>query len=236
MCGRFTLHTNPADLLAAFGGFTFPDNLEPRYNIAPSLNILHVTNEGEKTVSLAKWGLVPFWAKDAKIGNRMINARAESLATKPSFRDAYQHRRCLIIADGFFEWKKEADGKSKIPMYITMKSGNPFAFAGLWETWKQPDGDLLRTCTIITTEPNDLMASIHHRMPVILPDNTYDLWLDPGTIEPEVLNGLLKPYPAEEMTAHPVNLTVNSPRHDEKDCIEPVVLPPQTPPTQLSFL
>jgi len=236
MCGRFTLHTKPADLQIAFRGFTFPDEIEPQYNIAPSLNILHVTNDGERTVSRARWGLVPFWATDAKIGNRMINARAETLATKPAFRDAYQHKRCLIIADGFFEWKKQADGKTKIPMYITLKSRQPFAFAGLWDTWKQPDGERLKTCTIITTEPNDLLTSIHNRMPVILQENAYDLWLDPDTTEPEVLNGLLVPYPAEEMIAYPVADTVNSPRNDVKDCIEPVDAPTPAQPAQLSLL
>jgi putative SOS response-associated peptidase YedK len=236
MCGRFTLHSSPADLQLAFRGFAFPDEIEPHYNIAPSLDVRHISNEGEKTVSKARWGLVPFWAKDPKIGNRMINARAETLASKPAFRDAYQHKRCLIIADGFFEWKKEAAGKTKVPMYITLKSGRPFAFAGLWDTWKQPDDHRLKTCTIITTEPNDLMARIHNRMPVILPENAYDLWLDPDTTESEILNGLLVPYRADEMTVHPVANTVNSPRNDLSECIAPVAMPTPEPPAQLSLL
>lgn len=236
MCGRFTLHTPVADLQLAFKGFVFPDEVEAHYNIAPSLSILHVTNDGERTVSAAKWGLVPFWAKDPKIGNRMINARAETLATKPAFRDAFRHKRCLIIADGFYEWKKSEDGKTKTPMYITLTEGRPFAFAGLWDTWKQEDGDRLTTCTMITTEPNDLMADIHNRMPVILPPNAYDLWLDPGTNEPEILNGLLTAYPSEEMVAHPVSSTVNSPRNDVAECIEPVQMTESTDPEQLSLL
>ena len=163
-------------------------------------------------------------------------ARAETLASKPAFRDAYQHKRCLIVADGFYESQKSPDGKSKTPMYITVDSGAPFAFAGLWDTWKQPDGERLRTCTFITTEPNDLMAPIHNRMPVILPPNAYDLWLDPDTTEPEVLNGLLVPYPSEHMSAHPVSETVNSPKNDTSECIIPV--PPETyaKPEQLSLL
>lgn len=221
MCGRFTLHTPVSELQLAFKGFAFPDEVEPRYNIAPSLQILHVANDGERAVAEAKWGLVPFWAKDPKIGNRMINARAETLASKPAFRDAYRHKRCLILADGFYEWKKSPDGKTKTPIYVTLDSGAPFAFAGLWDTWKQPDGERMRTCTIITTEPNALMADIHDRMPVILPESAYDLWLDPDTTEPEVLNGLLVPYPTESMTAHPVSSTVNSPRNEGADCIAP---------------
>jgi putative SOS response-associated peptidase YedK len=237
MCGRFTLHTPVSELQMAFKGFAFPPDVDAHYNIAPSLSILTIENDGERKVAAAKWGLVPFWAKDPKIGNRMINARADTLATKPAFRDAYQNKRCLIIADGFFEWKKSPDGKTKTPMYITLNEGRPFAFAGLWDTWKQEDGERLKTCTIITTEPNALMADIHNRMPVILPPDSYDLWLDPDTTEPEILNGLLHPYPAEDMTLHPVSDTVNSPRNDETACIEPVTLePPQPEAEQLSLL
>ena len=235
MCGRFTLHTNQTDLQLAFKGFVFPEEINPRYNIAPSLDILHITNDGEKRASKAKWGLIPFWAKDPKIGSRMINARAETLATKPAFRDAYQHKRCLILADGFFEWKKEADGKTKTAVYISLKSGRPFAFAGLWDSWKQSDGESLRPCTIITTEPNRLMATIHNRMPVILSEDNYDLWIDPDTFEPEILNGLLRPYPDQEMLAHPVADTVNSPRNDFRDCITPVATD-VPPPNQLPLL
>jgi putative SOS response-associated peptidase YedK len=235
MCGRFTLHSSPEDLQLALQGFAFPDEIEPHYNIAPSLNVLYIPNDGARTADHARWGLVPFWAKAPKIGNRMVNARAETLGTKPAFRDAYRHKRCLIIADGFFEWKKE-DTKTKTPTYITMKSGEPFAFAGLWDTWKQPDGEQLRSCTVITTTPNPLMASIHDRMPVILPERAYDLWLDPDTTETELLNGLLVPYPQDEMTAHPVADTVNSPRNDIPECIIPVTRQPSQTPTQLSLL
>ena len=237
MCGRFTLHTPVSDLQLAFKGFVFPDVVEPHYNIPPSLQILHISNDGERQVTAAKWGLVPFWAKDPKIGNRMINARSETLASKPAFRDAFRNKRCLILADGFYEWKKSADGKTKTPIYITLNGGKPFAFAGLWDTWKQPDGERLKTCTIITTEPNALMSEIHNRMPVILPPSAYDLWLDPETTEPEILNGLLSPYPAEEMTAHPVADTVNSPRNDVPECIQPVTsMSEPNEPRQLSLL
>ena len=238
MCERFTLHTNASELQLAFKGFNFPDDEnEPRYNIAPSLNILTVSNEGGKRVTPAKWGLIPFWAKEPKIGNRLINARAETLAAKPAFRDAYRHKRCLILADGFFEWKKEPDGAIKTPMYVTLESGKPFAFAGLWDTWEQADGERLRTCTIITTAPNELMAEIHSRMPVILPEEAYGPWLDPGTDEPELLNGLLTAYPADKMQAHPVSHTVNSPRNDTPGCIDPTDLEvPEGPPQQLSLL
>ena len=236
MCGRFTLHTPMTDIQLAFKGFTFPAEWEAQYNIAPTLRILHVANDGDRTAATAKWGLVPFWAKDPKIGSRMINARAETLASKPAFRDAYQHKRCIIIADGFYEWKKSPEGKTKTPMYITVNSGAPFAFAGLWDTWKQPDGNRLKTCTIITTEPNALMADIHNRMPVILPPTAYDLWLDADTTEPEVLNGLLVPFPAEAMSAHPVSNTVNSVRNEGRTCIDPVSAEDQARPKQLSLL
>lgn len=236
MCGRFTLHTPISDLQLAFKGFAFPDEVEPHYNIAPSLSILTISNDGEREVSAARWGLVPFWAKDPKIGNRMINARSETLASKPAFREAYQHKRCLILADGFFEWKKSADGKTKTPMYITLADRRPFAFAGLWDTWKQEDGERLKTCTIITTEPNALMADIHNRMPVILPPTAYELWLDPDTTEPDVLNGLLAPYPADDMVAHPVSNKVNTPKNDTPDCIEPVDVEANRDPEQLSLL
>ena len=236
MCGRFSLHMQIADLQLAFKGFVFPDEVEAHYNIAPSQQILHVANDGERTVGSAKWGLVPFWAKDPKIGNRMINARGETLTSKPAFRDAYRNKRCLIIADGFYEWKQSGDGKTKTPMYITLTGGRPFAFAGLYDTWKQEDGEHLKTCTIITTEPNELIADIHNRMPVILPEQAYDLWLDHDTTEAEILNGLLVPYPADEMTAHPVANTVNSPRNDVANCIEPVTITPSTDPEQLSLL
>jgi putative SOS response-associated peptidase YedK len=168
MCGRFTLAIDPADLSEAFPGFSFPKEMTPRYNIAPSQPVAVVANNSRSQVEFFQWGLVPSWAQDPSIGNRMINARAESLAEKPSFRTAYKRRRCLILADGFYEWQSVPGGKTKTPMLIRMKSGEPFAFAGLWEVWHPDQDDALLTCTIITTTPNVLMEKIHNRMPVIL--------------------------------------------------------------------
>ena len=168
MCGRFTLTIDPAHLQAAFPWAVIPNDLAPRYNIAPSQPVAVIPNTGDNTLSMYKWGLIPSWSKDPSIGERMINARSETLAEKPSFRNAYRRRRCLILADGFFEWKQSPGMKSKQPIYIRLIDARPFAFAGLWEIWSAPDGSELRTCTIITTQPNSLLESIHNRMPVIL--------------------------------------------------------------------
>lgn len=219
MCGRFTLHTSRADLQLAFKGFVFPDDVEPRYNIAPTLNILFVANDGTREVRQAKWGLVPAWAKDVRIGNRMINARAETLAQKPAFKDAYRKRRCLVLADGFYEWRKEEDG-TKTPIYVQMEDARPFAFGGLWDVWRG-EASPITSCTIVTTKPNRLLAPIHDRMPEILPSESYDLWLDPDTEEPEILNGLLVPYPEDDMSARPVSKYVNSTKNEGPGCIDP---------------
>jgi putative SOS response-associated peptidase YedK len=222
MCGRFTLATPADDLQQAFPGFAFPDEMPLRYNIAPSLEVALVPNNGENRVQHFRWGLVPPWAKDPKIGNRMINARSETLAEKPSFRTAFRKRRCLILADGFYEWRKHPGVSAKTPVYIRLQSGKSFAFAGLWESWKQPDDPPLLSCTIITTEPNALVEKIHSRMPVILPPGAYDQWLDPAEQQPDRLADLLKPYPDSEMTAYPVSTLVNNPRADTLACIKPV--------------
>lgn len=222
MCGRFTLTIDPADLQDAFPGLTFPESMVPRYNVAPSQSVAVVANNGKNQVELFKWGLVPSWAQDPSIGNRMINARAESLAEKPSFRAAYKRRRCLILADGFFEWQPVPGGKSKTPMFIRLKSGEPFAFAGLWEAWHPDQEDTLLSCTVITTTPNTLMERIHNRMPVILKPEAYPLWLDPAEQPPDKLDKLLKPYPASQMTAFPVSRLVNDPKNDSPECIVPV--------------
>jgi putative SOS response-associated peptidase YedK len=221
MCGRFTLKTNQQLLTEAFADFTPPRELLPRYNIAPSQPVAVVANNGHKTVDFFVWGLIPSWAKDPKIGNRLINARSETLAEKPSFRSAYRRRRCLILADGFYEWQKNSD-KSKTPIYIQLKTGLPFAFAGLWEQWFSPHGDQVLSCTIITTGPNELMAPIHNRMPVILPPEAYDHWLAPEEQRPQELQPLLKPFPAGLMTTYPVSTFVNNPRNDSEQCIAPL--------------
>lgn len=220
MCGRYTLAANLATLTAMFPEWIIPDNPPPRYNIAPSQPVAVVANTGERRMAYFRWGLIPSWAKDPSIGNRMINARAESLVEKPSFRTAYRRRRCLILADGFYEWYQEPGGRGKVPMYIRLRSGLPFAFAGLWDTWRSEQGAPLFSCTILTTDPNDLIERIHHRMPVILKPEAYEQWLDPNEQAPETLNGLLKPYPAEEMTAYPVSPLVNNPKTDTPACIE----------------
>ena len=222
MCGRFTLAAAPETLTETFPGFKMPDELPPRYNIAPSQKVLVVPNTGENKIDFFQWGLIPSWAKDPTIGNRMINARAETLAEKPSFRSAYRRRRCLVLADGFYEWRREPGKQSKIPMYIRLRSGAPFAFAGLWEVWlPSKDAPSVRSCTIITCPPNSFLENIHNRMPVILESEAYDLWLDMHNQSPDQLNVLLKPYPAEEMTAYAVSLLVNQPKNDSPACIEP---------------
>jgi putative SOS response-associated peptidase YedK len=220
MCGRYTLKSD-IDTLAERFAFQAADlSYDSRYNITPTQKILTVINDGENRAGFLRWGLIPSWAKDVAIGNRMINARAETVAEKPSFRRALQKRRCLVLADGFYEWKKE--GKKKTPMYITLKSHEPFGFAGLWETWKAPSGEVIRSCTIITTTPNSLMESIHNRMPVILPQKAESLWLDRTIEGPEELTQLLVPYPDKAMEAYAVSSLVNSPANDTVACIEPL--------------
>ena len=222
MCGRFTLFVDPKDLMEAFPGFATPVEWTPRYNIAPSQPVAVIANNGKNQIEFFRWGLIPSWAKDPKIGNRMINARAETVAEKPSFRAAYRRRRCLVLADGFYEWRKEPGQRAKTPMYIRLRSGQPFAFAGLWETWRAPDDQTILSCNIITTTPNALVERIHNRMPVILEPQAYDLWLDPTEQSPEQLGVWLKPYPAAQMTAYPVSRLVNSPSNDSPDCIAPL--------------
>jgi putative SOS response-associated peptidase YedK len=219
MCGRFTLTTDLDDLAERFSFSTTKLSFKPRYNIAPSQQVLTVIDAEERRAGLLRWGLIPSWAKDPSMGDRMINARAETVAEKPSFRRALQKRRCLVLADGFYEWK--AEGKKKAPMYITLKNHKPFGFAGLWETWKSPEGETIHSCTIITTTPNALMESIHNRMPVILPRAAEAAWLDRSIEAPERLLPLLVPYPAKDMDAYAVSLAVNSPRNDSPACIEP---------------
>jgi putative SOS response-associated peptidase YedK len=222
MCGRFTLFVDPKDLMEAFPGFAVPLEWTPRYNIAPSQPIAVIPNNGQNEIEFYRWGLIPSWAKDPKIGNRMINARAETVAEKPSFRTAYRRRRCLVLADGFYEWRKEPGSTPKTPMYVRLQSGKPFAFAGLWEVWRAPDDETIRSCNIITTRPNALVRKIHNRMPVILDPQAYDLWLDPAEQSPERLDPWLNPYPADQMTAYAVSRFVNSPANDSAACIAPV--------------
>jgi putative SOS response-associated peptidase YedK len=222
MCGRFTLTIDPNHLQEAFPWAEIPDDLPPRYNIAPSQPVAVIPNTGDNTLTMYKWGLIPSWSKDPAIGDRMINARSETLSEKPSFRNAYRRRRCLILADGFYEWKQNPGMKSKQPIYIRLKTERPFAFAGLWEIWNSPDGSEIHSCTIITTQPNSLLEPIHNRMPVILPPDAYSQWLAQEDRQPDQLNGLLIPFPPSEMITFPVSKMVNSPQFDSPDLIKPV--------------
>ena len=221
MCGRFALTVDPADLQDAFPEFTFPGQFAARFNIAPTQPVLVIPNDRAGRADFFVWGLIPSWAKDPSIGARMINARAETLAEKPSFRAAFRYRRCLILSDGFYEWQAQVGSKVKVPHYIHLKSGRPFAFAGLWEDWHAPDGSQIKSATIITTQPNELLARLHNRMPVILAPDTYASWLEPAPRQPTDLQGLLTPYPAEAMISHPVSTLVNSPANDRPECIAP---------------
>ena len=225
MCGRFVYAAQCDENQLAFPQVVFPNEIPLRYNVAPGQDITAIANTAEPRADTFKWGLIPSWAKDHKIGNRLINARGETLAEKPSFRTAFKRRRCLIPATGFYEWQRNPDGRTKTPIYIALKSGTPFAFAGLWESWHSPEGQRIQSCTIITTEPNDLMAPIHNRMPVIIPADAYNLWLDPA--ERTDLQDLLVPYAAQEMIAHPVSTLVNNPRNDTLDCLKPAQPPKQ---------
>jgi putative SOS response-associated peptidase YedK len=219
MCGRFSLTVGIEQLQSLFG-FGYSENIAPRFNIAPSQQVLTVMEEdGARIGKMMKWGLVPSWANDPKIGWKMINARAETVDEKASFRRALKRRRCLILADGFYEWKKE--GEKKIPYRFTLQNEQPFAFAGLWETWDK-HGETLYTCTIITTKANELVGMIHDRMPVILPQEWHDAWLDPKLEDTDYIKSLLQPYPAEEMKMYEVSTIVNSPKNDVADCIKPV--------------
>ena len=212
MCGRYELHTQPAALALAFG-VPFPPQMRPRYNIAPmqDVPIIRRSAAGERELVEVRWGLVPRWAKDPAIGNRMINARAETLAEKPSFRTALKKHRCLLPVDGFYEWKQTSSG-AKQPFHIGMKDGAPFALAGLFERWLSPAGEVLDTCTIITTRSNALVAPLHDRMPVIVAPVAFDRWLD---VANEDTAELFAPYPADAMTYYPVSVRVNSVRNDD---------------------
>lgn len=205
MCGRFTLRT-PMSVLMRDLEFELATPVEflPRYNICPTQNVVVIVKRGsQRQLDYMKWGLIPSWAKEAKIASSLLNARSETVATKPSFRSAFKSRRCLIPADGYYEWRRE--GKAKQPYLFEVDGGRPFAIAGLWETWRGPTGDdaPLHTCTILTTEANDLAREIHDRMPVIVHPADYDTWLDPAT-SPALLQPLLRPYEAESMSTSPV--------------------------------
>lgn len=220
MCGRFTLFLDPADFQQEMGVGEFPIEWAPRYNIAPTQPIALVTDATTRAVTHMRWGLVPSWAKDISIGAKLINARAETVSEKPSFRSAFARRRCLILANGFYEWQRLPGQRGPAtPFLFQRKGGKPFAFAGLWEQWQSPDGGELQTCTIITTAANAVVAPVHERMPVMLSAPACWDWLSPGPTAR--LQTFLAPYPADDMQAYPVGLTVNNAMLDVPQCIQP---------------
>lgn len=227
MCGRYTL-TVDAAVLAELFDLDAPTDLKPRYNIAPTqmVPVVRAGLEAPREWASLRWGLIPSWAKDASIGSRLINARSESAADKPSFRSAFRHRRCLIPADGFFEWVTTDGGKQ--PYHLRFRDRRPFAFAGLWERWSPPEGDAVESCTILTTTANELLAPLHERMPVILGKASFAEWLAVDPLPPGASERLLSPYPSAEMEAVLVARLVNSPRNDDPRCLQPPG--DQTPP------
>ncbi len=221
MCGRYTQKETFDNLLKLLQVVNTPQ-MKPRYNIAPTQLVACVRTmpgDGHRECTMLKWGLIPSWAKDASIGNTMINARGETVPEKPSFKKSFQSRRCLVLADGFYEWKRE--GKTKQPYYIRFHDQRPFVFAGLWERWAKTE-HAIETCTIITTHPNSLMEPIHQRMPVILDSQAYRTWLNPDIQDATRLTPLLTPFPSDDMEAFPVSTMVNSPMNDRPECLSPL--------------
>jgi len=219
MCGRFVSASPPDEIAKYFSAEppaeSLAEGVEPNYNVAPTTDVFVVLADGSaRRVAAHHWGLVPFWAKDVKVGNRMINARAETLATSGAFKHAFKHRRCIVPADGFYEWRKIPGQKAKQPFFIHRPDDESFAFAGLWEEWKGGgEGERLRSTTIVTTTPNEAMARIHDRMPVILPATAWDAWLDPENDDIETLGKLLVPAPSSLTVMHPVGTEVNNVRN-----------------------
>ncbi len=219
MCGRYSFAIEDALILERFGLRVRTAIYKARYNCAPTQNLAVIANEAPDELRFFRWGLIPYWAKDASIGNKLINARAETLVEKPSFKNAFRNRRCLVPATGFFEWKRNAE---KTPYHIMLKNGDPFCFAGLWDKWVTSDGEIIHSFTIITTSPNGLMEQIHDRMPVILPREQEHRWIAPQP-DPSLVE-LLKPFPAGMMKAYPISKLVNSARNDAPHILEPAGL------------
>ena len=221
MCGRFILFSS-AEAIAQILEVDVPSEIIPSYNIAPSQTVnavVQMPDLSKRILHNYRWGLIPSWAKDPAIGFKLINARSETASEKPSFRYAFKHRRCLIPTDGFYEWQRVEGSKTKKqPYFFGLKDENIFAFAGLWERWESPEGDIIETCTILTAAANEILKPIHDRMPVILHAKDYDLWLDPRFTRKDKLQELLKPYAAEEMISYPVSSIVNSPKNDNPEC------------------
>lgn len=222
MCGRFALYIDPIALAKRFQTENAPD-WGASYNVAPSIAIPIVRNEHDRRrFAPARWGLIPSWAKDLKIGYSTINARAETVAEKPSFRAAFKHRRCLIPADGYYEWQEIEGQKTKQPWYISQSDQQPMALAGLWEHWQGQDGSEIESCTIIVTSGNELMLPIHDRMPVILPEGSWEQWLDCKNTDAKGLQAMLTQYQSDEMVAWPVTTLVNSQKYNTENCIKPL--------------
>jgi putative SOS response-associated peptidase YedK len=236
VCGRFVATTPASDLVDHFGIERVADRdlddvrdgtwIDPSWNVAPTDRVAAIAvRRDERTLGTFRWGLVPSWAKDLSIGSKLINARAESVVTKPAFRSAFQKRRCIVPADGFYEWEALPGAKKKQPWFVHDATGAPLAFAGLWEVWRdpaEPDADLVRTCTIVTTTANDLMARIHDRMPVVLPEREWERWLDPAFDDVDALSALLVPAPDGALVMHPVSTAVSSVRNQGPELVVPV--------------
>ena len=221
MPGRYTQTLNLEIMKKRFGFDSNGITLVPRYNIGPDQVAPVVMIEGRKVLQMMRWGLVPHWARDDAPHRRNINARAETLAEKPTFRDSFKNRRCLVLADGFYEWRGSERKNDKTPFRFTLKGGGPFAFAGLWDKWRRPDGSTILSFAIITTEPNELISPIHNRMPVILHQEYEELWLDPSFKDTKELSSVLTPYLSDQMDFYEVSTVVNFPANDKPECIEP---------------
>jgi putative SOS response-associated peptidase YedK len=222
MCGRYRLSRH-AEVLAIYYAEYEGLDWDARYNIAPTQNVPVIRQDTKQPIrraSFMRWGLIPSWANDASLGARMINARAETVDTKPAFKESLEQRRCLIPADGFYEWKR--NGTNKQPYCFELAEREPFAFAGLWDCWRAPDGTPLETCTILTTTPNQLLADVHDRMPVILSPANYDLWLDPGFRDTATTTHMLKPFDAELMRRYVVSERINNTANDDPECSQPI--------------
>ncbi len=222
MCGRFVRSSSAAAIAKVFG-VAASDIPASSYNIAPTQSVAAIVRSPDAGLQLQslRWGLIPSWAKDSAIGSKLINARAETIAEKPSFRSAFRQRRCLIVADGFYEWQQVPSSRQKQPYFIGLQDEGLFAFAGLYEHWHSSEGEILNTCTIITTAANELIEPIHNRMPVLLAPQNYELWLDNSSCEVDRLQGLLAPYPAAAMQVYPVSRSVNSPKNNSPECKQP---------------
>lgn len=227
MCGRYVLNAEPQLIQQTFNLESVPDEFAPRYNIAPTQPVPIITNDDPQHLTMVQWGLIPSWSKDPKMAYKMINARGETVAEKPSYRGPFKYRRCLIPVSGFYEWVQTDDGKQ--PHFIHVKDDPVFSFAGLWEVWRNPEGDEIWTTTIITTKANEMLSALHHRMPVILDGDKRQIWLDKDADKNE-LQALLQPYAQEKMTHYPVSKAVGNVRNDD-----PALIEREDPPRQQSM-